>query len=126
MRRVLLPVSELTAAQLAGTTALVLGSGCITWHSTYETTGSASAEYQLWDGPTRGGQKLMDVTLSQGQSTRDYIGLHALPFITSVHLVVASGAIGGSFTMWVDHLCEDLLTAREALLELELAKLLGP
>lgn len=125
MRRVLLPLLELTTAQLAGTNSIVSGSGCITWHSSYETTGSATAEYQLWDGPIRGGQKIMDVTLSAGQSTRDYIGLHALPFIASLHLVVLSGAIGGSFTLWVDHVCEDVLNAREALLDLELLKLLG-
>lgn len=108
MRRVLLDLSQLSTAQLAGTAAIVGGSGCITWHSAYETTGSASAAYSLFDTGDTSGQQLMYVTLSSGQSTRDYIGLHALPFLSGLFLEVESGAIGGSITCWVDHNCEDV------------------
>lgn len=108
MRRVLLDLSQLSVAQLAGTAAIVGGSGCVTWHSTYETSGSASAAYSLFDTGDSSGQQLMYVTLSAGQSTRDYIGLHALPFLSGLYLEVESGAIAGSITAWVDHNCEDV------------------
>ena len=107
MRRVLLPFGELTAVQLAGTLPLVGGSGCVTWHSTYETTGTAAASYALYDQGTSSGQQLAYVTLSAGQSTRDYVALHALPFLGGLWLDVVSGSVGGSITAWVDHVCED-------------------
>ena len=106
MRRVLLPLGELSAGQLAGTLPLVGGSGCITWHSVYESTGTAAATVALYDQGTSSGQQLMYVTLSSGQSTRDFIGLHALPFLGGLYLDVVTGSIGGSITAWVDHECE--------------------
>ena len=118
MRRVLLPLGQANADQLAGTAPLVGGSGCITWHSTYETTGAAAAEYKLHDGAASNGQELMYVTLTAGQSTRDYIGLHALPFIDSLYLDIVSGSVGGSITAWVDHVCEDWVEHQHKAVEL--------
>ena len=109
MRRVLLPLAEATARQLAGEDPLVRGSGCVTWHSTYETSGSAAASYSLTDGPSGNGQVLAYVTLSSSESTRDYIGLHCLPFLEGIYYDLVSGAVGGSVTAWVDHVCEDYL-----------------
>lgn len=129
MRRVNLPLGQLTANQLNGTDSIVNGSGCITWHSTWETTGSAGASYSLWDrSKTRGGQELMYVTLSSGQSTRDPIFFHALPFVGSLHLVTESGAIGGVIVAWVDHVCDDVVRMRHIVEEGQLlaqAKELG-
>lgn len=107
MRRVLLPLGQATASQLAGTAALVGGSGCITWHSLYETTGLAAASVKIHDGPASNGQELAYVTLSAGQSTRDFIALHALPFVDGLFVDVVTGAASGSITAWVDHVCED-------------------
>ena len=109
MRRALLPLGEATAGQLAGTSPLVQGSGCLTWHATYETTGTAAASYGLFDGPPGSGQELAYVTLSEGQSTRDYIGLHALAFVNGLYYKLESGAVGGAFHVWVDHECEGYL-----------------
>lgn len=118
MRRVLLPLGQATASQLAGTAALVGGSGCITWHSTYETTGAATAEYKLHDGAAGNGQELMYVTLAAGQSTRDFIALHALPFVDGLYIDVASGSVGGSITAWVDHVCEDWVEHQHKAIEI--------
>ena len=119
MRRTNANLSVLTAGQLAGTDSVVRGSGCLTWHSTYETTGSASASYALYDGPARSDTFLMYVTLSAGQSTRDYIGFHCLPFVQALHIVVESGTIGGNLVAWVDHVCEDVLNWRHAVEQAE-------
>lgn len=105
MRRVLLPLGEATARQLAGSDPLVGGQGCITWHSTRETTGSAAASYILNDGPAGNGQILMDVTLSAGESTRDYVGLHCVSFTEGLYVNVTSGAIAGAVVAYVDHDC---------------------
>lgn len=107
MRRVILPWSSLSAAQQAGTVPALGGSGCVTWHSTLETSGSSAASYTLWDGPHGAGLLLMTVSLSAGQSTRDFIGLHALPYVNGLYVQVVSGAIAGTVTAWADHVCED-------------------
>ncbi len=107
MRRVLIPLAELTAAQVAGTQPLVGGPGCLTWHSTYETTGAATASYELYDQSITSGQLLAPVTLAANESTRDFIGLHALPFLGGLWYKQVSGSVGGSFTAWVDHVCEE-------------------
>lgn len=120
MRRVNINLAEANPAQLNGTVSLVHGPGCVTWHSTYETTGSATASYQLFDGNTRNGPSLMYVTLSSGQSTRDYIGLHCLPFVEALHYVLESGAVAGTLIAWVDHTCEEELDLRHDLLRVQL------
>lgn len=61
----------------------------------------------------------MYVTLAANESTRDYLGLHALPFLSSVNLKVESGSIGGSITCWVDHLCEEYYDKRGLILDAE-------
>lgn len=106
MRRVLLPFAEFTARQLTGDDPIVNGSGCLVWHSTVETSYSTDACYVLFDQGATSGQELMTVSLAAGQSTRDYIGLHALAFLGGLFLTV-TGAVDGSFTAWVDHVCED-------------------
>lgn len=109
MRRVNVNLANLTTAQTNGTDSFVHGPGCVVWHSTYETTGSATASYELLDGPSRSGNLLMYVTLSAGQSTRDSAVLHAIPFVESVHLNIVSGAVGGVIICWADHVCEEVL-----------------
>ena len=120
MRRVAFTLANATTAQLVGTDSLVHGPGCVTWHSTVETTGSATAEYYIFDGSTRNGVYLAYVTLSAGQSTRDYIGLHCLPFVESLHVNVVSGSISGAFIAWVDHTCEHELDLQHDLLRLQI------
>ncbi len=118
MRRVLLPLGELTAAQVAGTRPLVGGPGCVTWYSTYETTGAATASYGLFDESVTSGQMLAYVTLSAGESTRDFVGLHVLPFVGGLYYKLESGAVGGSITAWVDHVCEEWLNHQHRAIEI--------
>lgn len=119
MRRVQVRVDQASADQLAGKVELVGGSGCITWHSLSETTGIASAAYDLYDGPPAAGQVLMSVTLSAGQSTRDYIGLHALPVVGGLFLAVTSGTVAGVIGAWMDHDCAQWYRWHEQVLTLE-------
>jgi hypothetical protein len=73
--------------------------GCVLWHSSVESTGSASAEYSLWDGSNTSGPLLMDITLTASQSTRDYIHKHHLPFRSGLYFDLVSGAVRGSMAV---------------------------
>lgn len=119
MRRVVVNLATMTAAQQAGTASVVHGPGCVTWHSTYETTGAASATYSLADGGSTNGINLMYVTLSAAQSTRDSLVLHSLPFVESLHYTQVSGSVGGVLVAWVDHICEEELDLHHALARLQ-------
>lgn len=88
-------------------TSQVIGafSGCILWHASIETTGAATAEYQLWDGYNNQGPLLMDVGLSAGQSTRDYIHKHHLVFRVGLFYVPVSGSVRGTVSVLVGCRC---------------------
>lgn len=83
------------------------GSGCLVWHSSHETTGSAAAEYRLWDSDTNSGQLLIPVSLTSGESTRDYIQAHHLEFRTGLYFELVSGALEGMVSVLCDHRCVD-------------------
>jgi len=119
MRRVNVSLANLTTNQSNGTDSFVRGPGCVTWHSTYETTGSATASYELTDGPARSGTLLMYVTLSAGQSTRDSAPLHSIPFVEACHLNIVSGAVAGNIICWFDHICEEVLDHEAMLRKLQ-------
>ena len=121
MRRVVLRYATFTANQVSGTDPLVGGDGCVTWHSFWENTGSAAAAYALFDTSTSYQQELMFVTLSAGESTRDYIGFHALPFVGGLFFELVSGSVDGSLVAWVDHDCQTLLEARYRMAQIEAA-----
>lgn len=80
--------------------------GCLVWHAAKETTGSSTAGYTLWDNPiAAAGIELMPVTLSAGESTRDYIKKHHLPFRNGLYFNLDSGAVAGSVSVLINHDC---------------------
>ena len=119
MRRVNVSLANLSTGQTNGTLPVVNGPGCLTWHSTYETTGSATASYQLSDGTTANSTLLAYVTLQAGQSTRDYIGLHCLPFVQGLWYTLETGAVKGTLVCWAGHVCEKVLDHHQMLLALQ-------
>lgn len=121
MRRIIVPFAQLTSNQLSGGRPAVGGSGCVTWHSSIETGGTNPAEYQLWDGPPAAGQLLADVALSASQSTRDFIGLHALPYIEGLFVVVVSGALRATLSVWGDHVCQEWYERETVIKDVEAA-----
>ena len=70
--------------------------GWLTWFAWQETSGVSSAAFQLIDGSTAAGRLLCPVSLNPSESTRDWIGPHALPYETGLYLNVISGTIEGS------------------------------
>lgn len=105
---------------------LVGEGGCLIWHSSYETSGSASAQYSLWDGTTNAGDMLMTVTLSSSQSTRDYVHIHHMPFYKGLYWHLDSGAVKGNVIIQIDHNCRDAWRIEAAKLEAEYQALIAP
>lgn len=64
-----------------------------------ESTGTAAAELDLIDGTDATGLNLVPITLTAGQSTRDWLGPQGLHFRNGLFPRVASGAIVGS--VWI-------------------------
>lgn len=87
---------------------LINTSGCFVFHATRETTGSAAAVYRLWDGETSGERLLVPVSLSEGESTRDFFAAHIVKFETGLYYELVSGAVEGAVGVRVEHDCEQL------------------
>ena len=83
--------------------------GCIGYFAVEESTGSAPAAFQLWDGTTNDGYELLPITLTSGQSTSDRIGWHYQRFETGLWFELVTGAVDGSVAVLLDHKCEDHL-----------------
>lgn len=88
---------------------LVTGSGCLTWHASQETTGSAPASYIVYDAPSSShlNHQLLPIQLSAGQSTRDFIPPHIIPFNQGIYYDLVSGAVSGTFAVMLGHDCEE-------------------
>lgn len=71
--------------------------------SVRETTGSAAAEFNIWDGTGNNGQLLDVINLSAGQSTRDYYRCHEYPFHNGLFIEVVSGDFLGAVVVQHKH-----------------------
>lgn len=89
-----LPIATTTASGL-----LVGGASILTFYGFTETTGAAGAEVELIDGDGTSGAVIVNVTLQQGESTRDLIPAPCLNVRTGLYLHVVSGSIKGS--VWI-------------------------
>lgn len=78
---------------------LINGAGILTFYNFTETTGSATAAVQLFDGTDDGGALLTDVTLLANESTRDPIPTPCVAFRNALFLEVLSGSVKGA--VWV-------------------------
>ena len=80
----------------AGSTQqIVTGSGCLLALVVEETTGSATARFELWDGDNTGGEYMGPWTLSAGQSFDNNYSIYGLRFRIGLFLNVTSGSVGG-------------------------------
>lgn len=77
------------------TSQLIGGSGRFLGWSLRETTGAASAVLQFLDGDPAGLGILATISLTAGQSTRDWESFHPMPYYQSINLRIVSGAVEG-------------------------------
>lgn len=89
------------AHQIAVPTPAVSGqldnaSGRLLWWAFRETTGAAPCTFRLWDGSNNAGRLMVPFSLSANGSTRDYPGMHSLPYVTGLYLEVLTGTFEGT------------------------------
>lgn len=84
---------------LTGDLLVSAGETIVHGWSFVETTGGAGAEIQLWDGPVGTGTLVVDVTLTGGESTRDWLAGAGIGTSSDLTAHVVSGSVGGS--VWI-------------------------
>lgn len=77
----------------------ITGAGILFGYSFTETTGSAVAQVQLFDGTGTGGAFITNITLLASESTRDWLGMPGLAFLNALYVDVVAGSVSGS--VWV-------------------------
>lgn len=77
--------------------------GCIRFWSLRDTTVSSGSVFELWDGSGVGGQYVGSFSTTAGQSFRDFIDEHALPFDGGLYYSLLSGSIVGQITVDIGH-----------------------
>ena len=86
-----LPVSIPT-----GQSGVVLGGPALLFGwSLRESTGAAPAQLDVYDGADQTGQLVATITLTAGQSTRDWLGLPGLYCRRGLYVNAVSGSVTG-------------------------------
>lgn len=84
-------------------TDVLTGYAVLMGYSVKESTGSASAELDVYNSTAATGLLVIPMTLTAGQSAEDWFGPQGLEMSVGIFCNVASGAVSGS--LWIyDHL----------------------
>lgn len=73
-----------------------------------ETTGTARATIRLRDGGDANAAVIVPISLSAGESTRDWLGPQGIPCRAGVYLEVVSGSVEGSVVVAVRRDSDDM------------------
>lgn len=103
----------------SGTGVLVYGPGCVTYLEAVDQNNSGGSNVTIFDGTSSNGQQMIDYTLTQNQSTSEFIPLHSVPFMEGLYLVTNSGSVSGSITLWLNHSCSAYVGAEYRLVQLQ-------
>ena len=87
--------ARVTIPVTTGTFLIISGCGTLLQLIMTETTGSAGAAFDLYDGTTAGGEQLGPYTLSSGQSFDSSYPPHGLVLRSGLFLNVTSGSVRG-------------------------------
>ena len=94
------PVSDpLNFPTTTASETLLNRAGILAGWSIYETTGSATATVDLYDGTGNGGVFMARISLGNGAVSTQAVGTIPLRFSNGLALVVVSGSVAGS--VWV-------------------------
>lgn len=117
--RSLVPFGTGRAYAASGSGVLVYGQGCVTYLEAVDQNNSGGSNVTFFDGTSSNGQQMIDYTLTQNQSTSEFIPLHSVPFTEGLYMVTNSGSVSGSITMWVNHSCAAYVGAQYRLVQLQ-------
>ena len=109
----------------SGNGTIIHGAGCIVYHSAVETTGSAAAQINIFDGNASNGELIFNYTLLANQSTSEGNPIHTWQFERGLYLSTVSGSVQGTMIVWLDHVCGRWLLAAHYAAELEAAAALS-
>ena len=87
--------TRVTIPTSTSTFQIMVGFGTLMQFVMEETTGSAGARFELWDGITNTGEYIGPWTLSSGQSFDNAYPPHGIPFRSGLFVNVTSGSVAG-------------------------------
>lgn len=87
----------------AASSLLITGSGYIVYWAALDSGNSGGSQFNLWDGQNASGQLLVPVSLTDGESTSEYIGKRLVFYTKSLYFDLVSGGVTGSVTV---HACD--------------------
>jgi hypothetical protein len=87
--------TKVTIPTTTGTFQAMVGFGTLLQLVMEETTDSAGARFELWDGISTGGEYMGPYTLSAGQSFDNAYPPHGLVFRNGLFVNVTSGSVAG-------------------------------
>lgn len=92
-----IPPSQIVSVPTTTTSVQLVNGAClVTGWSWRETTNSAGATIELYDGTGTGGNLLASITLVANESTRDLTATNGVVAENGVYLSVVSGSIKGA------------------------------
>ena len=89
-------LTKITIPATTGTLGVFTGFGTVLALIMEETTGSAGARFELWDGSDTGGEYLGPWTLSSGESFDNTYPPKGLVFRNGLFLNVTAGSVAGA------------------------------
>ena len=87
----------------AASSLLITGSGYIVYWAALDSGNADGSQFNLWDGQNASGQLLIPVSLTDGESTSEYIGKRLVFYTKSLYFDLVSGGVTGSVTV---HACD--------------------
>lgn len=90
------PVRAIPFDTITTTKQLIRTASDLNGWALHETTGSAAATLDIYDGLDTTGSFVARINLTAGQSVRDYFDFEGIRLVTGIFLNVISGSVGGT------------------------------
>lgn len=93
------PVRSVPVPATSTSRNIIKTAGALIGWSLRETTGSAAASVDIYDGNTNEGTKVASMAMASGGDDHIYMGPFGIPVRTGLYLDVVSGSVAGA--VWV-------------------------
>lgn len=96
-------IQNLQIAAGAASQPVASGACRLIFESFKETTGVATASFEITDGNAAGADVLLEITLQPNESTRDYWGRHGIKAESGIYFNLISGSVKGNLGVVTEH-----------------------